>query len=239
LCNFPSGGGTFRFMSLKDHLGFRADSISKKGFAPNERNTLGLQWLRPITDSPPPLGRHRWCSKANPEHVFAFCSLGPGFRTPALRRAELVGECKYRNSPLRGHRPLSEDRLILYPALNILQRCSAIDFSVDIRFRVGYTEGRMKTIVDLPTYTQSIFREFGLKADVHPAILGLQDALIEYVTAENLRAVAITPQIRAIHVTFERDGRENDLIVTFSETATEIFMQSLLVVAASPALLTN
>ena len=94
----------------------------------------------------------------------------------------------------------------------------------------------MKTIVDAPEFANALFKEFGPRPDDDPAVLEVEETMIRHVTTqtrEGIPVVSVAPGIFALHIHFRKEGHPHELIVTFSESETELFRLSLLVVPVS------
>lgn len=91
----------------------------------------------------------------------------------------------------------------------------------------------MKTVIDSAEYSNALFREFGFQPDIHPVVLQIENILIRHILhhAVNPRVLMITPSICVLHIRFVRSSRDHEVIVTFSESETEVIRHNLLVVA--------
>jgi hypothetical protein len=91
----------------------------------------------------------------------------------------------------------------------------------------------MKCLIDSSEFDSTKFRVFGAHPDNDPAILQLDDAFIEYVilkNRENVCLLSVASGIWVMRINIKIAGRPHELIVTFSESETELIRHSLLVV---------
>jgi hypothetical protein len=154
-----------------------------------------------------------------------------------LRRADLVLVGRRRVVPVRrgvivapgiGHTASGENSRV-FPIDIFVKR-------VDYSFVSTYLLTRrsaMKEIFDSEEFTSAAYREFGDRAELDPAMLRLDDCLVDYLAEGGCSGASLIIEpsgLRKIVISIKRNGKPCLLEVWFSECEAELFRRTLAVV---------